>query len=77
MKRILFSTIAFNVAELKAAIGLALVETRVAFKDQIDADAVLCDGLLVELEEDTLTDGSLVYNLSIESETQGAHHVIQ
>lgn len=60
-----------NVAELKAAISLALVETRIAFFDQKDASEVITFGrngapLRIRMIEDTLTDGSKVYNLNIE-----------
>jgi hypothetical protein len=67
MKRTLYFSTVNNVAELKAAIELAMVETRVAFKDQINSDQVLLDNVVsVTLEEVTLSDGSKVYNLNIE-----------
>jgi hypothetical protein len=60
-----------NVAELKAAIDMAMVETRMGFGDQISSDEVITFGLnggplRLRLIEDTLTDGSKVYNLNIE-----------
>jgi hypothetical protein len=65
--RTLYTAEARNLEELKAAIDLAMVETRVAFKDQKNADEVLLDATLsVALVEDTLTDGSKVYNLILE-----------
>jgi hypothetical protein len=65
--RTLYTAEARNLEELKAAIDLAMVETRVAFKDQKNADEVLLEEVLsVALIEYTLTDGSKVYNLNIE-----------
>lgn len=65
--RTLYTAEARNLEELKAVIDTAMVETRVAFKDQKNADEVLLDATLsVALVEDTLTDGSKVYNLILE-----------
>jgi hypothetical protein len=69
--RTLYAVHVRSVAELKAAIDMAMVETRMGFGDQIDSDEVITFGvnggpLRLRLIEDTLTDGSKVYNLNIE-----------
>ena len=69
--RTLYAVHVRNVAELKAAIDMAMVETRMGFGDQISSDEVITFGLnggplRLRLIEDTLTDGSKVYNLNIE-----------
>jgi hypothetical protein len=69
--RTLYAVHVRTVAELKAAIDMAMVETRMGFGDQINSDEVLTFGvnggpLRLRLIEDTLTDGSKVYNLNIE-----------
>ena len=69
--RTLYAVNVWTVAELKAAIDMAMVETRMGFGDQINSDDVITFGLnggplRLRLIEDILTDGSKVYDLNIE-----------
>jgi hypothetical protein len=69
--RTLYAVNVCTVAELKAAIDMAMVETRMGFGDQINSDDVITFGLnggplRLRLIEDILTDGSKVYDLNIE-----------